>query len=77
MATITKAEASALRSLQNEAGWNIVMKLLGARIDELGARANGITGSSAFEELQALHKCQGGVAELKQFFEDMEHGAFE
>jgi hypothetical protein len=77
MVKITKTEASMIRSIHTEPGWNVIVRMLGQRIEELGARAGSVQGETEFQTLRALHRAQGGIEELKQFFEDLERGAFE
>lgn len=72
---ISSAEASMLKQLQKENTWDIVIKLLAQKIDEI--RAEDANGPGAFETLRSLHTNQGKVAGLKEFFDDLERGAFE
>lgn len=66
-----------LRNLQEDAAWEVVLRMLKGRLEDLGAHAYGIQGESEFTTLRALHKVQGAAEGLKQFFEDLERGAFE
>ena len=75
MIKIDKAQASVLRELMKEPGWEIALKLLGATLDT--HTTDGLGGNTEFETLRALHKSQGAVEGLKQFFDDLERGAFE
>lgn len=76
MATLNKTEASMLRNIQQDAGWEVVLRTLKQRLDELGERAGSVQAETEFLTLRTLHKTQGGIEELKQFFEDLERGAF-
>lgn len=72
---ITKAEASQLRATMKEPGWDVIIRLLADQIDAI--RAEDVTGNNAFEELRMMHKNQGRVDGLKEFFDKLEHGAID
>jgi hypothetical protein len=74
MGTMNKASASILQSLMREQGWDLVIKCLAEYMDEL---KEPVTGNSAFEELRALHKQQGGIEALREFFDRLESKAFD
>lgn len=76
-APLNKLEKAQLRTLQQDSSWEIVLRMLARRIDEINARGMETAADTAFEELRAKHKAQGGVEELKKFFNDLEQGAFE
>ena len=75
MLKIDKNQAAFLRQLMKEPGWDILMTLLGSALDELTVEK--IVGNTDFETLRALHKAQGKEEGLKEFFDDIERGAFE
>lgn len=74
MASLNKSEASAIKSLQREAGWEALVKLLGEHVESL--RAEPITGSNAFEELRSLHTKQGKIDGLLEFFDIIDQKAY-
>ena len=74
MADLTKIESALLKDLMRSDGWEFVLRLLGTRIDDL--RAKPVVGQNAFEVLRSLHLRDGGVDELKSFFDYLENGAF-
>lgn len=54
--------------------WTAVIQFLALKLDQW--RAQEITGSSAFEELRALHKRDGKVEGMNEFMEQLEAQAF-
>jgi hypothetical protein len=74
MKKLSKAEVSVLKMFMQGDAWDLILRLLGGRISEL--QAADMTGQNAFETLRALHLRDGGVTELKKFFDDLERGAF-
>lgn len=77
MAALTKLEVAQLQELQKGDAWDVVVRMLETRIKQINATGMETVADNAFEELRAKHKAQGGVEELKKFFEDLERGAFE
>lgn len=72
---ITTAEASQIRSLMQEQGWDVVQRLLEDEVASINAEP--AQGSDAFSTLRALHRREGRVDGLKSFFEKLERGATE
>ena len=72
---LNKGEKAALKRLQDDQAWDIVVKLLSEQIDEW--RAEQTSGQDAFQELRMLHKMQGKVDGLKEFFDKLERRSFE
>lgn len=64
-----------LKTLAKMEEWNVLVLFLGEYIEKLNEKE--IVGTNAFEELRSLHKRQGGVEELKNFFDIIERQAFE
>ena len=75
MAKIEKSQASALKRLMQDDGWSVLEQALENRIKTL--QEEEITGNDAFETLRALHKQQGKVEGLKDFFESVERLVFD
>lgn len=71
---LNKAEASLIQGLMRERGWDILTRVLAEYVDGLRAP---VTGNSAFEELRALHKQQGAIEGLQDFFSALESKASE
>lgn len=71
-----KRDIAALKRLQNDETWPVVMRMLNKRLISLG-EIDKIVGQDAYQELKQLHKRIGGVEELKRFFNDLERGAFD
>lgn len=67
----SKAEASAIRTIMQGAGWEVIVKLHGEKIEKL--RAEKVTGTNEFETLRALHIREGKVEALTEFFEELEN----
>ena len=67
---LNNAEKSAIRILVTGDTWDIIMRVLNDRLDEIGRRE--VTGQNAFEELRALHKREGAKEELVAFFDLLE-----
>lgn len=76
MAFLTKTDASMLRNIQQDAGWDVVLRVLRKRLEELAENAGSTQAETEFLTLRSLHKSQGGIEALKQFFDDLERGAF-
>lgn len=75
MSGLTKLESAQLRTVQETEGWSVLERKLKERIQQiLGAP---IMGVDAFQELRELHRKQGAVDALRQFFEDVEQQAFD
>lgn len=75
MAKIGKTEASMIRNLMNEQGWQILQGLLADRIRDI--QAEKIVGTNEFDTLRLLHTNQGKVDGLSNFFASLDEGAFE
>lgn len=73
--TIGKLELARLKKFVTSDEYDVVMVILAKYIQEL--QAEPVTGESAFEELRGLHKQQGGVDALKDFFNRIEKAEFE
>lgn len=56
-----------------EPGWDIVLRILGEDIDTINGEEIG--GNNEFETLRSLHRNEGRVQGLKDFFDKLEHGA--
>ncbi len=77
MAALNKLDTARLREIQQSPAWDVVVRLLSVRIAEINARTCETVADDSFKELRTLHKGQGGVEELKRFFDDLEKGAFD
>ncbi len=75
MAQLDKGQLALLKRIQQEDGWDVIMRALQQHIDDL--RAQEITGNNEFETLRALHKNQGKVDGLLEFFEKVEKQSFD
>lgn len=72
-----RRDAAALKRIQTDDGWEVVLKKLAKRIDAIARTAVDTGGRNEFEELKALHQAQGGITELTRFFDDLEKNAFD
>lgn len=72
---INKAEASQIKQLMNENGWEILTRYLAEYIEKKNSEK--ITGQNEFETLRTLHERQGCVDGLTDFFEQLDKKAFE
>ena len=72
---LDKGQAALLKRLMQDDGWDVLKIVLNNRLLRLSSEP--ITGSSAFEELRALHKKQGKLEGLVEFFDDTEKMAFD
>ena len=72
---LKSGEKATLKRLQDDQAWDIVVRLLGEQIDEW--RAEQISGQDAFQELRMMHRIQGKVDGLKEFFDKLEKKSFE
>lgn len=70
MAKIDKAQRSALKRLMTSPGWDVLEQALANRLATL--RKEPIVGGTAHEELRMLHKQQGKIEGLVEFFDDVE-----
>lgn len=70
-----KSDSALLKQLMREDGWDLLMRHLGAYIDEINAEK--VTGATEFEALRMLHTNQGRAEGAKNFFEKVEKHAFE
>ncbi len=75
MSKLTKTEASLVRKLMSDQGWDLIQKMLADRIRDI--QADKVVGSNAFESLRMLHVNQGKADGLAEFFADLEKGALE
>ena len=72
---IDKNQGAAVKRLMQTDAWAIVEQALANRVARL--RAGEINGSDAFETLRMLHKQQGKIEGLVEFFDDLERQAFD
>lgn len=72
---ITKTEGSQIRAVMKEVGWDVIMRLLGDEITVIDGEDIG--GNNEFETLRLLHRNEGRVQGLKEFFDKLEHGAID
>jgi len=75
MSKLTKTEASLIRKLMSDQGWELIQKTLANRIRDI--QADKVVGTNEFETLRMLHSNQGKAEGLTEFFADLEKGAFE
>ena len=75
MAKIDKVQAQAIKRLMQDDAWTVVEIALENRLRRL--RDQEVTGNNEFETLRALHKQQGKVEGLAEFFEDLEKQVFD
>ena len=75
MAKIDKAQAGAVKRLMQSDGWSVIETALANRVSRL--KAEEVNGSDSFETLRMLHKKQGKIEGLVEFFEDLEKQAFD
>ena len=75
MAPLNKLQKSQIKGWMQEESYAAVYQLYQNRIAEI--RAEEITGLNEFETLRTLHKNQGRVEALMQFFEDLEKQAYD
>ena len=75
MIELNKGEKSALKRLQEDAGWEIIVRLYAEQMREW--QEEEIVGQDSFQELRMLHKRQGKVEGLRSFIEKIERGTFE
>lgn len=74
MRKLEKLEISQLKSLMTDDRWQLVVRLMNHRLNEINAQE--ITGTNAFETLRALHQREGGTKALLEFFDSIDTGAF-
>lgn len=72
---MTKLEIAQFKDLMQGDKWELLMKLLGQRINDLNAKE--ITGLDSFQTLKELHTRDGMVKGLKEFFDSIERGISE
>jgi hypothetical protein len=73
--SMKREEIAMLRRIQQEDVWGLISRLLNERIGQI--KDEEVVGNTDFETLRMLHKNQGKVEGLAQFFEDLEKGAFQ
>lgn len=72
---LNKQQKAQIKSIQQDARWDAVVRFLALKLAQW--REEGINGQTAFEELRALHKRDGKVEGITEFFDQMEQQAFE
>lgn len=75
MAKIDKVQSSALKRLMESDAWKVVEQALANRVEKL--RGEEVSGTNEFETLRMLHKNQGKVEGLVEFFNDLERQVFD
>lgn len=75
MAKIDKVQVSALKRLMTTPGWDVLEQILATRVSKL--KGQEVNGSNEFETLRMLHKNQGKVEGLVEFFNDLETQSFD
>jgi hypothetical protein len=65
-----KQQISRLKQLVQDDGWDVLRAILAQHIVELDQQE--ITGNNEFETLRELHKKQGKVEGLAEFFDKVE-----
>ena len=73
--TLNKMEKSLIKGLMRENGWSALLKFVAMKTEQWQEQA--ITGTTAFEELRALHTRDGKVNGVKELFEEMERSALD
>ncbi len=72
---IDKTQAAAIKRLMQSDAWSVVEQALANRVNKL--KAEEVNGSDEFQTLRMLHKKQGKIEGLVEFFEDLEKQAFD
>jgi len=75
MASLTKAQQAQARSLMKDARWDAILRFSALKLEQW--RSESVTGTSAFEELRAMHKRDGKIEGLVEFLDQIERQAFE
>lgn len=75
MAKIDKTQAAALKRLMATDAWSVLEQALDNRLMKL--KKEEVNGSNEFETLRMLHKVQGKIEGLVEFFDDVEKLAFD
>lgn len=74
MIKLNKQEAAALTNLVRGDAWDVLQRVFEGRVREIqGEEVNGI---DAFQTLRMLHKNQGKVEGLVEFFNELEQGNY-
>lgn len=72
---LNKAQQSQIRGLMKSEGWDAVIKFVALKLDQW--REQAVNGTTAFEELRALHKRDGKVEGVTELFDQLERQAYE
>ena len=72
---IDKGQQARIKDLLRHDGWDALTLFLLERISKI--QGEEVTGNNDFETLRALHKNQGKVEGLKDFFNDVERMSFD
>lgn len=75
MAKLDKAQVGALKRLMQNDAWDVLTQAYENRVKRL--QSEPTVGQNAFEELRMLHKQQGKIEGLVEFFSDIEKMAFD
>lgn len=75
MDTLNKKEQAMIKSLMKDDRWNAVTKFIVLKLKQWNEQE--INGTSAFQELRALHTRDGKVTGIKEFFDQLEQQAYE
>lgn len=70
-----KHTSSQLKSMMTDPRFDLLVLLVAERIRKL--EQEPITGQNEFETLRSLHTIRGKITGLKEFFDDLERGAYE
>jgi len=75
MTQLNKLQKAQIKQWLNEDSYQAVFQFFSNRIQELESQE--ITGNNEFETLRELHKKQGAVEALKNFFNDLDKQGYE
>lgn len=67
---MNRVQLQLLKDLQQHEGWDVLIQHLGERLDSIKDR--NVIGNNEFETLKLTFMREGGIQELKDFFNNLE-----
>lgn len=72
---LDKSQQQTLKKLVQDDAWDVLLKAVGDYVDDL--RLMKVSGTNAFEELRDLHKRDGRIEGVLEFFDKIEKGTLQ
>lgn len=72
---LTKQQRAQVKSLMQDQRWSAVERFIALKLEQW--RSERASGSTAFEELRAIHTKEGKIDGVIELFNQMEQGALD